>query len=75
MRYVEKYCRAGQATCDSMMHVHCVLGIEGYKYMLRISNAYWSFHCNSGCMSARQCYVIHALPVLSLMYSVFLNIR
>jgi hypothetical protein len=25
MRYVEKYCRAGQATDGSMAHAHCVL--------------------------------------------------
>jgi len=22
---VEKYCRAGQATCDNMAHAHCML--------------------------------------------------
>jgi len=43
--------------------------------MLRISNTYWSFHCNSGCMSVHQCYVICALPVLSVTYSVFPNVR
>jgi len=26
VRYVEKYCRAGQATDDNMAHAHCMLG-------------------------------------------------
>jgi len=25
MRYVEKYCSAGQATDDNMAHAHCML--------------------------------------------------
>jgi hypothetical protein len=25
MRYVEKYCRDGQATDDNMAHAHCIL--------------------------------------------------
>jgi len=29
---VEKCCRAGQATNDSMVHSHCMLDTEGYKY-------------------------------------------
>jgi hypothetical protein len=37
---VEKYCRVGQATDDSMAHAHCVLDNEGYKHALTICNTY-----------------------------------
>jgi hypothetical protein len=36
---VEKYCRAGEATDDNMVHEHCVLDTQGYKHTLRICNA------------------------------------
>jgi len=29
---VEKYCRAGQATDDTMAYAHFMLDTEGYKY-------------------------------------------
>jgi len=35
---VEKYCRAWQATDDSMVYVHCMLDTWGYKYTLRLCN-------------------------------------
>jgi len=38
--HVEKYCRPGQATDDSMAHTHCMLGTSGYKRTLRIRNIY-----------------------------------
>ena len=41
---MEKYCRAGQATDDNLVHVHCMLETKGYKQTLRIYNAY----CFSG---------------------------
>jgi hypothetical protein len=31
---VEKFCRAGDATDDSMAHVHFILGANGYKRTL-----------------------------------------
>ena len=31
---VEKYCRAGQATDDSMAHVHCMLDRSGYVILI-----------------------------------------
>jgi hypothetical protein len=37
---VEKICRAGQAADDNMAHAHCMLGIEDYRYILRICNIY-----------------------------------
>ena len=37
---VEKYCRAGQATDDSIAHAHCMLDTKGYKHTLRICNNY-----------------------------------
>jgi hypothetical protein len=40
---VEKYCRAEQATDDSMAHVHCMLDNQGYKHKQRICNT----HCFS----------------------------
>jgi hypothetical protein len=39
MRYVEKYCRSGQAT-DNMMPAHCMLDTKDYKNALRIRNNY-----------------------------------
>ena len=33
---MEKYCRARQATDDSMVHAHCMLNIQGFKH----SNTY-----------------------------------
>jgi hypothetical protein len=37
---VEEYGRAGQATDDGMSHARCMLDTQGYKYTLRICNAY-----------------------------------
>jgi len=37
---VEKYCRAGQTTDDSMVRAHCMLGTEGYRHPPRILNIY-----------------------------------
>jgi hypothetical protein len=39
---VEKYCKAGQATDDSMAHAHCMLHNWGYRQTLRIWNTYSS---------------------------------
>ena len=39
----KKYCKAGQATDDSMAHVHCMLHTWGYKQTLRIRNTYSFF--------------------------------
>jgi len=33
---VEKYCRAGQATDDNMVHAHGTLDKWGYRHTLRI---------------------------------------
>jgi len=40
---VEKYCRAGQAADDSMVHAHCMLDTQGYKHTLKI--------CSTACFS------------------------
>jgi hypothetical protein len=32
VRDVEKYCTAGQATDDNMVHAHCMLDTQGYKH-------------------------------------------
>jgi hypothetical protein len=37
----KKYCRAGQATDDSMEHARCLLDTSGYKCIIRMSTAYW----------------------------------
>ena len=37
---MEKYCRAGQAADDSMVHAHCMLDILGCKHVFRICNIY-----------------------------------
>jgi hypothetical protein len=34
------YCRAGQATDDSMAHAHCMLNNNGYKHTLRTCSTY-----------------------------------
>ena len=34
----EEYCRAGQATDDTMAHAHSMLGTYDYKHTLRICN-------------------------------------
>jgi len=38
---VEKYCRTGQVKNDDMMHVHCMMDSQAYKYTLRICNTYF----------------------------------
>ena len=62
---VEKYCRDGQATDDSMVYAHCMLDTWGYKYTLRLCNTY----CFSTVvMVARTCltvtWYIHHLSCL-----------
>ena len=37
---MEKYCAAGQATDDKIVHSHCLLNTKGYKHTLRICNTY-----------------------------------
>jgi len=37
---VEKYCTAGKATDNNMVHAHCMLDNEVYKHKLRIYNTY-----------------------------------
>jgi len=40
---VEKYCRPGQTTGDSMEHMQCMLDTQGYKHTLSICNTYCCF--------------------------------
>ena len=54
MRYVEKYCRSGQAT-GNMMTAHCMLDTKDYKNALRIRTLL--FHGNNGLANAPQGYV------------------
>jgi hypothetical protein len=37
---VEKYCRAEQTTNDNMAYAHCMPNSKGYKYTLKMCNAY-----------------------------------
>jgi hypothetical protein len=37
---VEKYCTAGQATEENLVHAHCMLETCGYEHVLRICNTY-----------------------------------
>jgi hypothetical protein len=47
---VEKYSTVGQATGDNMVHAHCMLDNQGYKYKLRTCN----IHCfSTATMAAR----------------------
>jgi hypothetical protein len=38
---MEKYCRAGQTTYENTVHAHCMLNIQGHKYILRLCNTYY----------------------------------
>ena len=40
---VEEYCRARQATDNSMAHVHCIMNTKSYKHIRRICNTYCFF--------------------------------
>jgi hypothetical protein len=42
MRYVNKYCVAGQVTNDKMAQAHRMLDIKGYKHTFKICNTYCS---------------------------------
>jgi len=44
---VEKCCRAGQATVDSMKHPQCMLVTEFYKCTLRMWSTYCFFHATN----------------------------
>jgi len=55
---VEKYCRAGQATCDNMAHAHCMRQ-RLQIHTLGLCNTHCFFHCNIGCTNAPQCHVTH----------------
>lgn len=46
-----------------MVHVHCMLGVYGYKHTLRICNTN-CFDCNSGCTNVSQCCVVCTFCVL-----------
>ena len=35
---MERLCRAGQATGESMAHAHCMLDKEGYRHTLKMCN-------------------------------------
>ena len=61
---MNKYCRAGQATDDNMIHVHCILDNLGYNYTLRINMQYLLlFHGNNRYTNMSHCYVICKVPV------------
>jgi hypothetical protein len=45
----DKYRRAGRTTYDNMAHAHCMLDTSGYKYTLKLLNAY----CFSTATAAR----------------------
>ena len=62
---VEKYCTAGQATDDNMVHAHCMLDNEVYKHRLRICNTY-SFSISTMTAQTRRSVTLylHCLPCL-----------
>ena len=52
MIYVEKYCRAGQATDENMAHVHGMLVTKGNKYTQYVIHSAFSlqqglYECSS----------------------------
>jgi len=61
---MEKYFIAGQATDNSMAHVHCML--DNTRLQTHIQNMYYLllFHCKNGCTNAPQCYVYTSSPVV-----------
>jgi len=60
---VEKYCRAGQATDDNMVHAHCMLDTKVYKQILRIYNTY--------CFSTATKFAQKRLNVMLYIYCVY----
>jgi len=76
MRYVEKYCIAGQATDDNMAHAHCMLDTKIYKYTGRIcSIPYLLFFCyNNVCTNVPQCYAMLTLPILLVIFCILILI-
>ena len=65
VRYVEKYCRSGQATDDNMMPAHCMLGTKDYKNALRIRNTYCFSTATMVSRTRLKVTFIRTLPVLS----------
>jgi hypothetical protein len=55
MRYVEKYCRAGQATDGNMAHTHFMMNTAGYKQTHSI--------CNTSCLSTATTVAISLLSI------------
>ena len=55
---MEKFCRARQATDDSMVHLHCMLDSD-LEYVVLISLILYSV-----CTNMPQFYVVCTLPVL-----------
>ena len=45
----KRYCTAGVATEDNMMHAQCMLDMSGYRHALKIRKALPLFHTNIGC--------------------------
>jgi len=65
---VEKYCRTRQAKNDDMVHAHCMMDTQGYKYTLRKCNTYFS-HLSSRCVSIN-IYNKFFLSVIHTIYSI-----
>ena len=56
---MEKYCRMGQATDDSMAHAHCIRHPRLQIHTIKVVKYSLLFHRNTGCTNAPQCYDIH----------------
>jgi hypothetical protein len=59
---VEKHCRVGQATDDTMGHAHCMLGNKPYKHTLWTCYTFCFSTSKQGYTNASHCYVlVHCL--------------
>jgi len=73
---VNKYYRAGQATDDNMVHVHCMLDNLGYNYTLRINMQYLLlFYGNNGCINMPHRYIIRKVPVFFVVKMSFIRLE
>ena len=62
---VAKYCRAGQAIDENMVHAHCMLDTKDYKHTYLGYVTLTVFHCKNGWKNAPQmlCYTYIACLV------------
>ena len=73
--YVEKYCRAEQATDDNIAYAHCVLDTYGNKHTPILYNTCCFSHANNSCTNASESYLIRTLRILFRIATDFASVR